>query len=365
MTSPGQPSSARCAPLHAALGVDPAGTAPHWDAVLIVEVPGPWPRDISLAEPFASLCDAPSATITGQDGRVWRPQGVMPVDPGDGVRVMARERHVGPRGEDRDDRSRGHAGPFELREWLMPPDSPESVLRLCSALIRCDDEALGALAELRDDPAPGTVDVLLCTHGTRDICCGGSGTSLHAALLAALEEDPVEGLRIWRSTHEGGHRFAPTALSFPEGVSWSHLDLGTLLAVARRDPCEASLAGHVRGAVSVEGPQAQVADREGFVVHGWEWFAGSRQISVAAHDPQTLASAVEVAMCPGGPNGSKGPALRVDVELAGYVPQPPCGVVDPPEVPSEPVWRVARSASTSEPGGDGGGARAAGGAAGQ
>lgn len=343
MTPPDRSPTPRCAPLHATLGVDPAGTAPHWDAVLIVEVPPPWPRDISLTEPFASLCDPPSATITGADGRVWRPQGVVPLDPDAGVRVMARERDADHHGAGRDDTGIWNAGPFELREWLLAPGSTESVLELCSALIGCDDRALRAFAELRDDPAPGTTDVLLCTHGTRDVCCGSSGTSLHAAAVEALSESPVEGLRIWRSSHEGGHRFAPTALSFPEGISWSHLGLASLLALVRREPCEGSLAGHVRGAVSVAGPQAQVADREGFVIHGWEWFGGSRRISMPAHDPETLASTVEVAMHAGGPDDEPGPAVRVDVELDGYVPQPPCGVVDPPEVPSEPVWRIVRS----------------------
>jgi len=128
--SPGDPStSLRCAVLHGAQGVDPCGTAPLWDAVLIVEVPTPWPWDISETHPFRSLCDPPAATIHGADGRIWRPQGVLPADPAAGVRVMTRESPD------------GVSGPFELREWLLPPRSPDLLVRLCTALLECDERA--------------------------------------------------------------------------------------------------------------------------------------------------------------------------------------------------------------------------------
>jgi hypothetical protein len=327
--NPGDPStSLRCAVRHAAEGVDPGGTAPHWDAVLVVEVPAPWPWDISEAEPFRSLCDAPSATITGADGRIWRPQAVLPAEPVEGVRVMARE-------------AAGQAaGLFELREWLLPPGSPDLQVQLCAALLGSDEPTVARFSMYRDDPAPGTVDLLLCTHGTRDVCCGGSGTSLHAAAVSALDAQPVLGFRLWRSSHAGGHRFAPTGMSFPDGVSWSHLDLHSLLEIASRETAGAALPGHVRGAVSVDGAQAQVADREGFRAHGWDWFGASREVTVVSESTDSCAATVEVsATLPGGERVG----VRVAVELAGRIPQPPCGVAEPSEVPEEPVWRVAGS----------------------
>jgi hypothetical protein len=326
--SPGDPStSLRCAVRHVAEGVDPGGTAPHWDAVLVVEVPAPWPRDICEAEPFRSLRDAPSATITGADGRIWRPQGVIPADRGAGVRVMAREA------------AGTAAGPFELREWLLPRESPDLQVQLCRALLASDEPSMERFSPYRDDPAPGTVDLLLCTHGTRDICCGSSGTALYAAAVSAIDSQPVDGFRLWRTSHAGGHRFAPTAMSFPDGVSWSHLELESLLGIARRDPAVEVLAGHVRGAVSVVGAQAQVADREGFRAHGWDWFGAPREVTVVSESTGSGASTVEVTATLSG-IGRVG--VRVAVELAGRIPQPPCGVAEPTEVPEEPVWRWLR-----------------------
>lgn len=331
--SPGDPStSLRCAVRHVAEGVDPGGTAPHWDAVLVVEVPAPWPGDICEAEPFRSLCDVPAATIIGADGRIWRPQGVIPADRGAGVRVMAREA------------AQGAAGLFELREWLLPRESPDLQVQLCTALLASDEPTVQRFSPYRNDPAPGTVDLLLCTHGTRDICCGSSGTALYAAAVSALDAQPVVGFRLWRSSHAGGHRFAPTGMSFPEGVSWSHLDLRSLFGIARREPTVEVLAGHVRGAVSVIGSQAQVADREGFRAHGWDWFGAPREVTVLSESTDPCAATIEVSATL---TGAERVGVRVTVELAGRIPQPPCGVADPPEVPEEPVWRVAEFGPTS------------------
>lgn len=315
-------TSVRCSVLHAAEGVDPAGTAPHWDAVLVVEVPGPWPRDISEAEPFRSLCDAPCATITGADNRIWRPQGVVPADPDQGVRVVALQRHG------------GTAGPFARREWILPPGATAPLVELCAALIGADGASVERFAAHEADSDPGTVDLLVCTHGSRDVCCGSVGTSLFNQVSAAPELGA--GVRIWRSSHAGGHRFAPTALSFPEGVSWSHLDPAAVMRILGRRDAE-ELAGHVRGAVSVQGPQAQVADREGFRIHGWGWFASEREVTVVFREQSSRAAEVELHTSTGGPDRD---GVRVSVELAGYIPQPPCGVAEPTEVRTEPVWKV-------------------------
>lgn len=53
--------------------------------------------------------------------------------------------------------------------------------------------------------------ILLCTHGSRDRCCGILGGKLYAQ-LAQLQPEWV-----WQSSHLGGHRFAPTLLALPKG----------------------------------------------------------------------------------------------------------------------------------------------------
>jgi hypothetical protein len=58
---------------------------------------------------------------------------------------------------------------------------------------------------------------LVCTNGRRDRCCARLGLSLYLAL------DRQVGDAAWQTTHLGGHRFAPTMVSFPSGACYGRL----------------------------------------------------------------------------------------------------------------------------------------------
>jgi len=58
--------------------------------------------------------------------------------------------------------------------------------------------------------------LFLCTNGRRDACCAEFGR----ALLGELGRDE----RVWEISHLGGHRFAPTGLTLPDGVMPGRLD---------------------------------------------------------------------------------------------------------------------------------------------
>ena len=69
--------------------------------------------------------------------------------------------------------------------------------------------------------------ILVCTNGKRDVCCALRGV----ALLRALVASNVSG--VWETTHLGGHRFAPTLLTLPDGVNYGRIqpqDVPQLLA---------------------------------------------------------------------------------------------------------------------------------------
>lgn len=53
---------------------------------------------------------------------------------------------------------------------------------------------------------------LVCTNGKRDRCCALWGGAFYRAL------QPLAGTAVWQTTHIGGHRFAPTMLTLPDGV---------------------------------------------------------------------------------------------------------------------------------------------------
>ncbi len=79
--------------------------------------------------------------------------------------------------------------------------------------------ALGSRLSGSDEDASSMV--LVCTHGTRDACCAVRGRPIVAALARALPDE------VWECTHLGGHRFAGTLLSLPDGVCLGRLDPDT------------------------------------------------------------------------------------------------------------------------------------------
>ena len=220
--------------------------------------------------------------------------------------------------------------------------APERVAELCTALVGADDRAIGAFDPDRVSVASHVVDLFVCTHGRRDVCCGGSGTVLHDELAEVLAGDDT--VRLFRVSHTGGHRFAPTALTFPDGLAWAHLDRAAATAVLRRHVAPASLAAHCRGSSSVGGPAEQVADREALVRVGWAWCDATRTVTATAPTGDGRRSEVRVDGVL--PDGARLVAM-VQVELEREIPQPTCG--DPiddsgaPEVetPMAPVWRAA------------------------
>lgn len=58
---------------------------------------------------------------------------------------------------------------------------------------------------------------IVCTNGKRDRCCARFGAALYRQLAADLGE------AVWQTTHLGGHRFAPTLVTFPDGTCYGHL----------------------------------------------------------------------------------------------------------------------------------------------
>ena len=327
--------SNRCAPRHRATGADPVGSAGHYDAFVVVECPLPWDRDATGCRPFREL-GWTGPCHTGADGRSWRPMVVVP-DPanrtddtpdtgsrrgsGTGVGVTVWERPV------------GTVGPYRGRRWVA---DDTQVPGLIDALVggSVHDELFPpSVPPVR--PAPPTL--LVCTHGRRDVCCG----SLGVGLISSLDLPAGSGIEVRRCSHTGGHRFAPTALTFPDGMAWAHLDDDLVRELVRRDaPPSAALVAAGRGAAQLATGPEQAADRAAWARFGWDWFGGDRRV-----EPQGAP-----------PNRVGDPPVRVDVdgalgsgwvlvEVAAEVAMPPCGAPEDDggvAAETERLWRVVQ-----------------------
>jgi hypothetical protein len=284
----------RCSPWTRAQGTDPVGSALTCDTLVLISVPPPWPRDVGEIPAFAGLLR----------------RGLRR------TRLLA----VRPPSDDADE-ARG--------------DVPVTIWRRAeSGLLAGTDHLVPAgrladgIARLLGDPGadPGRraapAEVLLCGHGTRDRCCGRLGTGLAVRMAAGPEAWP--GVRVRRCSHTGGHRFAPTGFTLPDGRSWGYLDAGILDAIVRRlgPP---PVRGHYRGNTALDS-WGQAAERELFERFGWAWLdhrLTSARTEVAAGG---RSAAVELAW--DGPTGPGTATARIDV--VRDIPVLVCG--EPPEV---------------------------------
>jgi len=173
-----------------------------------------------------------------------------------------------------------------------------------------------ALAIGGEPPSTGDVtDVLVCTHGRRDRCCGSLGTTLAQELLA----DPPqlgEDVRVWRTSHTGGHRFAATAIVLPQGTAWAFCDRAALRRIVQKDGPMDDLLPRYRGCGGMASPAVQALERAVLAEIGWPLFdmprrgaeLGSDRVELVVEEPSGTPAVWEA-------------IVRVDREVA----VPDCG----------------------------------------
>lgn len=239
----------RCAVWARSEAVDPIGTAGCYAGFLLIEWPQPWPADLGEVPELSPLREV----LAGAGIRL---QAVVDATPShDRHRVILH---------------RGSADPGGWFRELSPVARTASRRSLV-------DTAL-ALVE-SGDGEPGGRDLLVCAHGRRDVCCGSRGTALAMSPASARLAGSV---RVWRTSHTGGHRFAPTAFLLPEATSWAFLDDDALSRIIHRHGELDDLLARYRGCAGLPTPRAQVLDRFGFEQTGWSWLDHARRVSELA-----------------------------------------------------------------------------------
>lgn len=141
------------------------------------------------------------------------------------IRDAARERHSPDDGYPR--RVYVASGMPTASPWLLTGEHrvAADVAELpFEAIARGDrDAVLAAAPWLRPTLEPV---LLVCTNSKRDACCALRGRPLVEALA------PVFPGRVWECSHTGGHRFAPTGLVLPHGLTFGRASDPGLLETA-------------------------------------------------------------------------------------------------------------------------------------
>jgi hypothetical protein len=224
--------------------LDPAGSAAPTAGYLLVEQPLPWPSDIGDLDELAEV-----AAVAGLAG--LRLQAVVAPDSTREQRRLIAYTPARP----------GWSGPLERRQVTVS----------ASDLVEGARAVVGPSA-----PAPDNTvtEVMVCTHGRRDACCGSAGM----ALFDDLGRSPLaEQVRLWRTSHTGGHRFAPTAIVLPSATVWAYADRELLRGAIQGGFPPVAAAERFRGCATLASPAAQAVERAVFALEGWALLSRFRQ----------------------------------------------------------------------------------------
>ena len=213
------------------------GTAPHSTFWIALEEPGAWGAralteshlDPVLGTSIEQLC----ADHGGRASLIRRP-GRHPWHPGSRSVLVATGLATG-----------------APRLWQGQVASAHEVLDLPWTSLAGEVSELAGFA-----PAPP--QLLVCTNGTRDVCCALLGRPL------AVSADAIRPGQVWESSHLHGHRFSPTVLVLPAGYSLGHFPevmTGPVLDAAKRGELASGVVGGLRGRLGLV-PAAQVVDAQ-------------------------------------------------------------------------------------------------------
>ncbi|MEH1946796.1 MAG: sucrase ferredoxin [Nostoc sp.] len=117
-----------------------------------------------------------------------------------------------------------------------------------------------------------TRDIFICTHGSRDQCCAKFGNPFYRQAKNIVKDLGMNNVRIWQCTHFGGHRFAPTAIDFPEARYYARLDSESFTSILTRTG-NLEFIQHTYRGWAILPEAAQVLEREMILMYGWQWLS--------------------------------------------------------------------------------------------
>lgn len=276
----------RCSAHAAGIGTDPGGTAISAGAIALVETPLPWPKPVFAADLLEGL--KPMIDLATGPTRV-----LATVPP-----VTADSYDAAPP----DERAQPGRVPVALhwrvgagtRSAYFEADGPEGLRDLFAHLAHQSPAypvrqgaGFASVGYAENERA-----VLICTQGSHDVCCGSEGTRLAADFEAVLRayrvadvNEPYAGaptaggrVAVHRVSHTGGHRFAPTAMTLPDGRMWAGIEAGELASILDQTADASKLAPRCRGWWGAATGPAQVGERAVFAEVGWPFESMAREV---------------------------------------------------------------------------------------
>jgi hypothetical protein len=199
---------------------------------------------------------------------------------------------------------------YQKEDYVVPEDE---LVPLVEAL--SEPEGPSGFARYGEDTSH-VRDVLVCTHGSHDVCCGRFGHPLYEELRQEYAAASAGKLRVWRTSHIGGHRFAPNLIDLPEGRYWGRMRSEDLENFVVRNGPASDLGEFHRGWAGLGGKFEQIAEGEAFAREGWGWAEYPKTGEVLEVDEDGERAEVRIEYRT--PDGAPG-AYEATVEAVGNV----------------------------------------------
>jgi hypothetical protein len=286
-----------CSDISQAVGEIPIGTAGHYDYWLVVELPQPW-SEIALDQnealkPYLEKIKF----LIYKKGIKLRPLAIAPdseySQPGY-TRVLFYRRPA------------TLFAQYTREEYLIPDSE---LGHLVSSLL-LEPEKLPNFQDYQQKSAHD-YDLLVCTHGNVDVACSRYGYPLYQS----WRQQSNGQLRVWRCSHFGGHRFAPTAISLPDGRYWGRLKPEALDLITKQQGHLSDLRLYYRGWTGLD-QWTQIAEREILLNRGWDWFDYLKSGEVIEAD-QTNKNWATVRIAYSSPDGTDQGSYEAEIESTG------------------------------------------------
>lgn len=250
-----------CSMVSKANGEDPIGTATTCDHWLILEVATPWSRNLFKEHPrIQPLVSLLKALVLQHGVKLM-------------VMLIAPDAEYSRPGFSRVLYYRRPArlfSQFEKQEFVIPE---AEATPLATALLKHLMQQPNNLSrfEQYQQQTSHIREILVCTHAQVDLACGRFGTPLYRRLRKEYAPASQGQLRVWQTSHIGGHQFAPTLVDLPGGHFWGHLEPEALPGLVWHSGSVTDLRQFYRGWAG-SSKFEQIAEREIWMQEGWDWF---------------------------------------------------------------------------------------------
>lgn len=300
-----------CSLVSKANGEDPIGTAGTYEHWLIMEVSQPWPQEIFQENPTIKSLMGLFEELIFKHGVKLKPMLIAP------------------------DREYSHPGftrlfyyyrparlfsQFEKQEFVVPESKAAALVTAIFKQLMQQPNDLSEFQQYQQQTSH-IRELMVCTHAQVDLACGRFGTPIYRQLRKAYAPASNGKLRVWQTTHFGGHQFAPTLVDLPQGCLWGHLQPDVLDLLVQRNGSVFGLRQYYRGWTGLSEFE-QRAEREIWMQSGWSWLDYLKVGKVLAMEEVAEgqdADWAEVRIDFAVPDGSTSGAYEARVEVCGEV----------------------------------------------